>query len=204
MTLIIEILSALLFNAGIIYYLYRKDEFQTKKSITIFSIITSIIVSGICVYMWFVLFSNSQIIVYSLMLVIMFGVAYIDYKTKIVDPILLLVILTIGLIFCFLRNDVVFYNPIITAIIFFGIFYLIRKIKKSDMGMGDLKLLSANALIYGFPNIMGVIFYSLIVSLIFGVITIIFKKKNLKYELPFAPFVLIGNVLMIFSMIAMS
>ena len=67
-----------------------------------------------------------------------------------------------------------------------------HKLSKQQIGEGDVKLIVAYSVVYGFSKIISVLFYSLLSCLIVGVVLMIIKKKNMKLEIPFAPFMVAG------------
>lgn len=63
---------------------------------------------------------------------------------------------------------------------------------KQGIGLGDIKLLCALALVGGIYTICGTIFFAITFCAVLGVILLITKKKSLQSALPFAPFILVG------------
>jgi leader peptidase (prepilin peptidase)/N-methyltransferase len=71
------------------------------------------------------------------------------------------------------------------------------------MGMGDVKLVFFMGLVLGWPNILVALFLAFLIGAFVSVILIILKKKTLKSEIPFGPFLVgatfiamfLGNVL---------
>jgi len=53
-------------------------------------------------------------------------------------------------------------------------------------------------LLLGFPNILLALFLSFFFGAIIGIILMVFKKKGIKSEIPFAPFLIIGTFLTVF------
>jgi len=82
------------------------------------------------------------------------------------------------------------------ATLFFLAIYLISKGKW--LGFGDVKLAFFLGLLVGFPNILLALFLSFFIGAIIGVGLIVLKGKNLKTEVPFAPFLVIGTFLALF------
>jgi len=80
--------------------------------------------------------------------------------------------------------------------IFFLIIFLISKGKW--LGFGDVKLVFLLGLFLGFPNILVALFLSFTVGAIIGIGLIILKGKNLKSEVPFAPFLVLGSLIAFF------
>lgn len=79
----------------------------------------------------------------------------------------------------------------IGAAVFFLLIVLITKGK--GMGIGDIKLAFFMGLFLGYPAILVALFFSFLIGAIIGVILILLKKKTLKSEVPFGPFLIIGT-----------
>lgn len=81
-----------------------------------------------------------------------------------------------------------------------GFFLAIVLISKGKwMGIGDIKLAFLMGLILGFPNILVALFLAFFMGAIIGTGLIILKKKGLKSEVPFGPFLIAGLFLALFS-----
>jgi len=125
---------------------------------------------------------------------IMYSVALIDFKTKTIDSWLMLSLLLVAMLSLISPDWVGSLFKIGTSIIVFGMMFLISKISKG-VGFGDVQLFALVALLLDFDMFFATIFYGLIISLISGVILMKKSKSNMKYELPFAPFIEIGFIL---------
>jgi leader peptidase (prepilin peptidase)/N-methyltransferase len=66
------------------------------------------------------------------------------------------------------------------------------------MGMGDVKLAFFMGLFLGFPKIITALFLAFFIGAVIGVILIFSGKKNLKSEIPFGPFLVVGTFLTLF------
>ena len=84
----------------------------------------------------------------------------------------------------------------IGASAFFGLIYFISK--GEWIGFGDVKLALFMGLFLGFPNILTALFLSFVIGSVVGIIAILLKKKKVKSEIPFAPFLITGTVLSFF------
>jgi len=82
------------------------------------------------------------------------------------------------------------------ACLFFLIIFLISKGKW--LGFGDVKLAFFMGLFLGFPSILAGLFFSFLIGAIIGIILIAFKKKGLKSEIPFGPFLILGTYIAFF------
>ena len=95
--------------------------------------------------------------------------------------------------------------PILAAIIA-GLFFLVIILMSRGkwMGIGDFKLAIFMGLILGWPNILVALFLAFLIGAFVSIILVIFKKKNLKSQIPFGPFLagaaiiamLWGNILL--------
>ncbi len=66
------------------------------------------------------------------------------------------------------------------------------------MGIGDIKLAFLMGLLLGWPNILTAMFISFILGAVIGLSLLIARKKTLKSEVPFGPFLVTGTFLAMF------
>jgi len=66
------------------------------------------------------------------------------------------------------------------------------------MGIGDIKLGFLMGLILGWPNILVALFLAFLIGAIIGIGLMISRKKTLKSEVPFGPFLVTGTFLALF------
>ena len=87
-------------------------------------------------------------------------------------------------------------NYLLSALGASAFFFLIYFISKGKwLGFGDVKLAILLGLLLGWPKILLGIFLSFIIGGIIGTGLILFSKKTLKSEVPFAPFLIIGTLI---------
>src|SRR3989344_2322799 len=90
-------------------------------------------------------------------------------------------------------------NYIIAVLIASGFFLCIFLISRGAwMGFGDVKLAILLGLILGLPNILVGLFLAFFFGAIIGIILMLFNKKGLKSEIPFAPFLILGTFTALF------
>ncbi len=70
--------------------------------------------------------------------------------------------------------------------------------KEKWMGMGDAYLVIPLGLFLGWPKTLLALFLSFFIGSIYGIISIILRKKNLKSRIPFAPFLVAGVFVALF------
>jgi len=66
------------------------------------------------------------------------------------------------------------------------------------MGVGDIKLAFLIGLLLGYPNTLLALFLAFLIGAIIGLGLIILKKKTIKSELPFGPFLILGIYIALF------
>ena len=78
--------------------------------------------------------------------------------------------------------------------------YLYKWIRKTEgMGMGDVKLLAMLGAFLGVNGVFFIIFVSSLVGSVVGIAIILLNKGNLKFALPFGPFISLGAILFILT-----
>jgi len=90
-------------------------------------------------------------------------------------------------------------NPLFSALgasLFFLAIFLISRGKW--LGFGDVKLALFMGLFLGFPNILVALFLAFFIGAIIGLGLIFAKRKSLKSEVPFGPFLVLGTFLALF------
>lgn len=132
------------------------------------------------------------------------AISFIDMDFKIIPDVLSIGGLFTGLFLAYFRNPYFhFKDGLLGALLGGGILFLIGFIyelltKREGMGIGDVKLL---AMIGSFLGMRGAIF-SLIAGAFFGtvvgIVLILKKGKDLKYAIPFGPFLSLGSLLFVF------
>ena len=66
------------------------------------------------------------------------------------------------------------------------------------MGMGDVKLMAALGLLFGWPDILIVIMLSFILGALTSVALMVVRKKKMSDQIPFGPFIVIAAVIVFF------
>lgn len=66
------------------------------------------------------------------------------------------------------------------------------------MGVGDIKLGFLMGLILGFPNVLLALFLAFMTGAIIGTVLIVLKKKTMKSEVAFGPFLVFGTFVSLF------
>jgi leader peptidase (prepilin peptidase)/N-methyltransferase len=90
-------------------------------------------------------------------------------------------------------------NPLVTGAIASAFFLAIFLISRGKwMGFGDVKLAFLMGLFLGFPNIVTALFIAFLTGAIVGIGMVVAKRKTMKSEIPFGPFLVTGTFLALF------
>lgn len=77
------------------------------------------------------------------------------------------------------------------------LFYVMSRLTKNGMGMGDVKLIAAMGWLLGLSATMIAVLFSLILCTLVALFLLFRKKKNKNDRLPFGPFMFFGYILML-------
>ena len=90
-------------------------------------------------------------------------------------------------------------RPILSAVLASGFFLIIVLISQGKwMGAGDIKLAFLMGLFLSFPKILVALFLAFFIGAIIGVGLVVSRKKTLKSEVPFGPFLVTGTFIALF------
>ncbi len=140
------------------------------------------------------------------------SVLIIDYKEQIIPNRLTLTIFETGLLATVLQAAInvnagvtIAMEMILGMLVGAGIFLVITLIGglivgKEAMGFGDIKLMGALGLLFGWVGIIEVALMSFIFGAIISILLLLFRKKNKSEYIAFGPFIVLASfVLMIFQ-----
>ena len=138
----------------------------------------------------------------------------IDYKLQIIPNRLTLTMFETGIVFSFLRglNNLNVAVEMWLGMIFgAGIFIILTflgniVLKKETMGFGDLKLMGALGLFFGWRNIIAISILSFFIAAIFSLVLIIknkIKKQDISEFIPFGPFIVLATFIVMFTQLEM-
>ena len=163
------------------------------------------LLTGITFLIIFLSFNSLATLIFlcilSLILIMIF---FIDLENFIIPDVLNFSIMFLALLKNFLPNlNTSFVQEINQSIIggivgylsIWVIIFLYKTIKKIDgMGLGDAKLIAGIGLLFGWQSIPFVLFISSVLGLIFVIPSLLNKKKNMRSEIPFGPFIIAAGI----------
>ncbi len=150
--------------------------------------------------------SDIKTYTYMLLTPMLITVMLIDYKKQRIPNRLTLTIFELGLIFSFIQgvsNLNVAIDSALGMIVGTGIFLFITLVGslisgKEAIGFGDVKLVGALGLFFGWRSIITISIVSFLVGSIFSIILLLIKRKKTNEYIPFGPFIVISSFIIIF------
>jgi leader peptidase (prepilin peptidase)/N-methyltransferase len=146
------------------------------------------------------------IFIFSIYLIVFF----IDLKHFIIPNSLNFILIISGFLKNFIPElDKFLFSDLISSIIggiigygmIWGIIKLYKKLKNIEgMGLGDAKLFCGIGLWFGFQSVFIIIFLASIIALIIIAPKLMMGKIKMKNEIPFGPFIIIGNLVYLIFM----
>ena len=205
---LIEIINISLVEHKKIFSLQSvKENFKIVKANYI--IIMTIAILYIAVLLSIGLDDKIKLVQYLILIPMLMSVFLIDLKKQIIPSRLTLSLFEIGIIFSFIRgiNNLntaieMWLGLVVGVVIFFIISFVGSLVfKKETMGFGDVKLMGALGLCFGWRSIIVITIVSFFMASIFSVLLIIFKKikkQHINEFIPFGPFIVLGAVIAMF------
>ncbi len=142
-----------------------------------------------------ILLTSYNLLIVSSLIVIFF----VDLKFGIIPDKVLIFLVILGLIFNIFINPNLLVINLFTGLgtfLFFLLIFLLTKGK--GMGFGDVKFAFVLGLILGFPGIVLSLYVAFLTGGIVGIILILWKKKSMKFAVPFGPFLVFGAIVVLF------
>lgn len=142
-------------------------------------------------------------LIYFVFIASLIVITFIDIDHKIIPDIITLPGILLGLVASFALPAVTFKASLLGLLIGGGSLLCVAWVYtlitgKDGMGGGDIKLLGMMGTIVGWKGVIFTIFVSSMVGTCVGMILMLVKGKNMKFAIPFGPFLSVGAILYIF------
>ena len=90
-------------------------------------------------------------------------------------------------------------NSVLAAAVFFVVFFLVRLASRGGVGYGDIKMITAAALILGIYGTFSFLLVSHVLAVVAAIALLVSKKATRKDGLPFGPFFYLGYLVTILT-----
>lgn len=185
-----------------------KEYFIKFKPKYILMLVTSAIYIGL-LYKYGIketIIANLDLIKFMIITPMLLSAFVIDYKMQIIPNRLNLALFEIGLIIAFiygLSDVAITINMVLGMFVGAGIFLAITLIGgviygKEAMGFGDVKLMGALGLYFGFSNMIMITLMSFLIGAILSILLLLIKVKKMDEYIPFGPFIVLATFINIF------
>jgi prepilin signal peptidase PulO-like enzyme (type II secretory pathway) len=144
---------------------------------------------------------NSYFLIFiSCLLIILF---VYDLKTQMIPDIIAYIAIGLALVYSLtlslLYSLTPWWSPFLAAIVAGGFFAILVLVSKEKwMGQGDIKLGALMGLLLGYPNVFVGLFLAFVLGALVSLVLIALKKKTLKSQIPFGPFLITAIFVTIF------
>ncbi len=133
-----------------------------------------------------------------LIIIFVYDLKHFIIPDKVIYP-AIIIALIFNFQFLIFNQFSIFNSLILSAIGASAFFLLIVLISRGKwMGIGDIKLAFLMGLFLGFPYILVALFFSFLIGAIIGIGLVLAKRKTLKSEVPFGPFLVTGTFIALF------
>ena len=144
-----------------------------------------------------------EYLLYFLFLSALIVITVIDLYHQIIPDVISLPGVGIGLLASLVLPHLKFLNSLTGVLLGGGSLFLVATLyqwffKREGMGGGDVKLLAMVGAFLGWKAVILTILFSSFIGSITGIIFIAVKGRDLKYAIPFGPFLSLGAVLSLF------
>ena len=164
------------------------------------------LISGVIFLLIYLNYDNYTLIIFlSVLFILYLIIFFIDLEHYIIPDRLNFTLMVLALLKNFLPNlsENFIYDisqSLVGGIAGYAIIWIIiysyKVVKKIEaMGLGDAKLMAGIGLLFGWQSIPFVLFTASVLGLIFVIPSLINKKRNLKSQLPFGPFIILAGLI---------
>ena len=191
-------------NIPVLSYLWLKGRCRNCNAPISFRYLLVEVMSGIiAVNVLFAFGLSFEGLIYFAFISSLLIITFIDIDHKIIPDIITLPGILVGLVASFALPAVTLKDSALgllagggSLLIAAWVYNLITS--KDGMGGGDIKLLAMIGTIIGWKGVIFTIFISSAVGTVIGMTVMLIKGKNLKFAIPFGPFLSIGAITYIF------
>ena len=187
---------------------FCKDIFKTKE---IENYKPNLLLSFVTMFIYIVLLyvlgiektflGNLELIKYLILTPMLLSAFVIDYRLQIIPNRLNMTMFEVGIILMFLAgifNANIAIDMFLGMFVGAGIFLIITLIGgliagKEAMGFGDVKLMGALGIYFGFSNIIAIILMSFLIGSILSIFLLATKIRKTDEYIPFGPFIVIAT-----------
>lgn len=168
-------------------------QLKRKRTILLYRLAAAAVNLWTLAALWRTEFSISKAVSWTILANILFLMTATDLLERMVYNIHLYLMLLGGVTISMFTFEAAVIGRYIFFLLLFGILFLVSR-KKKGLGSGDSRVIACMALYFPFSQWMEIMLLALGSALLYGVAGILRKKKSLRTEVPFMPFMLFGTL----------
>ena len=191
-------------NIPVFSYIWLKGRCRNcKASISLRYPLVELITGILAIAILFLFGLTLEGLVYFIFISSLLVITFIDIDHKIIPDIITLPGIPIGLLASFVLSAMTFISSLVGLLVGGGSLLLVACVyslitHKEGMGGGDIKLLGMIGAFLGWKGVIFTIFAASLTGTLVGIILMLQKGKNLKFAIPFGPFLSIGAMSYVF------
>jgi len=191
-------------NIPVFSYLWLKGRCRNcKASISLRYPLVELMTGILAIAILFMFGLTLEGVVYFVFISSLLVITFIDIDHKIIPDVITLPGIPIGLAASFVLPDITFKSSLLGLLTGGGSLLLVAWTyslitSKEGMGGGDIKLLGMIGTFIGWKGVIFTIFAASLAGTFVGIIVMLLKGKNLKFAIPFGPFLSIGAMSYVF------
>jgi leader peptidase (prepilin peptidase)/N-methyltransferase len=191
-------------NIPVFSYLWLKGRCRNcKEPIPLRYPLVELMTGILAIAILFMFGLTLESVVYFVFISALLVITFIDIDHKIIPDIITIPGIPIGLAASFVLPAMTFKSSLIGLLVGGGSLMLVAWIyslvtRKEGMGGGDIKLLGMIGTFIGWKGVIFTIFTASLVGTLVGIIVMLQKRENLKFAIPFGPFLSIGAMSYVF------
>jgi leader peptidase (prepilin peptidase)/N-methyltransferase len=191
-------------NIPVFSYLWLKGRCRNcKEPIPLRYPLVELMTGILAIAILFMFGLTLESVVYFVFISALLVITFIDIDHKIIPDIITIPGIPIGLAASFVLPAMTFKSSLIGLLVGGGSLMLVAWIyslvtRKEGMGGGDIKLLGMIGTFIGWKGVIFTIFAASLAGTLVGIIVMLQKRENLKFAIPFGPFLSIGAMSYVF------
>ena len=191
-------------NIPVFSYIWLRGRCRNcKASISLRYPLVELITGILAIAILFLFGLTLEGLVYFIFISSLLVITFIDIDHKIIPDIITLPGIPIGLLTSFVLPAMTFMSSLVGLLVGGGSLLLVACVyslitHKEGMGGGDIKLLGMIGAFLGWKGVIFTIFAASLTGTLVGIIVMLQKGKNLKFAIPFGPFLSIGAMSYVF------
>lgn len=156
---------------------------------------------AVCTYLKFGM--SIDTFVYFIFIAALLTITFIDIDHQIIPNVISLPFIPIGIGLSFFLSPITVLDALYGVLAGGGSLFVVSRgyyyiTRVEGLGLGDVKLIAMIGAFIGLKGIFFTIFFSSLIGTLIGTAVMIHQKKDMRYQIPYGPFLSIGAIVYLF------